>query len=103
MLFVDSVPEKIPDGYGQTKWAAEQLVYEAGRRGLPVRIMRAGTISGHSASGSANAWDLLTALFVESIRIGHAPDVEGWRAEMTPVDFVSKAICILGIRHMRNN
>jgi len=83
MIWVDAVPEKIPDGYGQTKWAAEQLVYEAGRRGLPVRILRAGTISGHSASGAANAWDLLTALFVESIILGYAPDVEGWRAEMT--------------------
>ena len=92
MLYVDAVAEEIPDGYGQTKWAAEQLVFEAGRRGLPVRIMRCGTISGHSASGAANAYDLLTALFVESIRLGHAPDVEGWRAEMTAVDFVAKAI-----------
>jgi thioester reductase-like protein/amino acid adenylation domain-containing protein len=92
MLYVDAVPEKIPDGYGQTKWAAEQLVLEAGRRGLPVRILRAGTISGHSATGAANAWDLLTALFVESIHLGYYPDVPGWRAEMTPVDFVSKAI-----------
>lgn len=92
MLYVDAVPEKLLDGYGQTKWVAEQLVLEAGRRGLPVRILRAGTISGHSATGAANAWDLLTALFVESINLGFAPDVEGWRAEMTPVDFVSKAI-----------
>lgn len=96
MLYVDAVPEKLHDGYGQTKWAAEQLVYEAGRRGLPVRILRAGTIGGHSATGAANAWDLLTALFVESMQIGHAPDVEGWRAEMTPVDFVSKAVVHLG-------
>jgi thioester reductase-like protein len=96
MLYVDAVPEKIPDGYGQSKWAAEQLVLEAGRRGLPVRILRAGTISGHSTTGAANAWDLLTALWVESIRIGYHPDVEGWRAEMTPVDFVSKAIVHLG-------
>jgi amino acid adenylation domain-containing protein/thioester reductase-like protein len=96
MLYVDAVPEKIPDGYGQTKWAAEQLVLEAGRRGLPVRILRAGTISGHSSTGAANPWDLLTALFVESIQLGYYPDVEGWRAEMTPVDFVSKAIVHLG-------
>ncbi|SMQ45634.1 unnamed protein product [Zymoseptoria tritici ST99CH_3D7] len=96
MLYVDAVPEKIPDGYGQSKWAAEQLVLEAGRRGLPVRILRAGTISGHSTTGAANAWDLLTALFVESIRLGYHPDVEGWRAEMTPVDFVSRAIVHLG-------
>ncbi|KAF2497307.1 putative NRPS-like enzyme [Lophium mytilinum] len=92
MLDVDDVPTKLLDGYGQTKWVAEQLVLEAGRRGLPVKIHRAGTISGHSATGAANAWDLLTALIVESIQLGYAPDVEGWRAEMTPVDFVSKAI-----------
>lgn len=92
MLDVDSVPEKLLDGYGQTKWVAEQLVLEAGRRGLPVRVLRAGTISGHSATGAANAWDLLNALLVESIHLGYAPNVKGWRAEMTPVDFVSKAI-----------
>lgn len=92
MLGVEDVPTKLLDGYGQTKWVAEQLVLEAARRGLPVRIHRAGTISGHSASGAANAWDLLTTLMVESIHIGHFPDVDGWRAEMTPVDFVSKAI-----------
>lgn len=92
MLGVDHVPDKLQDGYGQTKWVAEQLVVEAGRRGLPVRIIRAGTISGHSSTGAANAWDLLNALLVESIHLGRYPQVEGWRAEMTPVDFVSKAI-----------
>lgn len=96
MLDVEEVPTKLLDGYGQTKWVAEQLVVEAARRGLPVRILRAGTISGHSASGAANAWDLLTALMVESIHLGHYPDVVGWRAEMTPVDFVSRAIVHLG-------
>lgn len=92
MLPVEDVPSKLLDGYGQTKWVAEQLVLEAGRRGLPVKIHRAGTISGHSVTGAANAWDLLSALIVESIKLGYAPDVDGWRAEMTPVDFVSKAI-----------
>ncbi|KAI9373479.1 hypothetical protein BJX61DRAFT_381798 [Aspergillus egyptiacus] len=92
MLAVDDVPTKLLDGYGQTKWVAEQLVLEAGRRGLPVKIHRAGTISGHSQTGAANAWDLLSALIVESIKLGKYPNVEGWRAEMTPVDFVSKAI-----------
>lgn len=92
MLDVAEVPEKLLDGYGQTKWVAEQLVQQASHRGLPVRILRAGTISGHSTTGAANAWDLLTALLVESIHLGYAPDVQGWRAEMTPVDFVSRAI-----------
>ncbi|EDN06222.1 hypothetical protein HCAG_02825 [Histoplasma mississippiense (nom. inval.)] len=92
MLDVSKVPQRLLDSYGQTKWVAEQLVLEAGRRGLPVAIYRAGTISGHSTTGAGNAWDLLSALVVKSIHLGYAPDVEGWRAEMTPVDFVSKAI-----------
>ncbi|KAF4634176.1 hypothetical protein G7Y89_g3934 [Cudoniella acicularis] len=92
MIAVDEVPEKLVDGYGQTKYVAEQQVYEAGRRGIPVRILRAGTISGHSTSGSTNTYDLFTALIVESLYLGYYPDITGWRAEMTPVDFVSKAI-----------
>jgi amino acid adenylation domain-containing protein/thioester reductase-like protein len=91
-LPVDDVPTKLADGYGQTKWVAEQLALEAKNRGIPIKIHRLGTVSGHSETGAANAWDLLTALIVESIRIGYYPDVKGWRAEMTPVDFVSKAI-----------
>ncbi|KAL5120284.1 hypothetical protein ACEQ8H_001842 [Pleosporales sp. CAS-2024a] len=89
---IDDVPTKLADGYGQTKWVAEQLAFEAKNRGVPLKIHRLGTVSGHSETGAANAWDLLTALIVESIRIGYYPDVKGWRAEMTPVDFVSKAI-----------
>jgi amino acid adenylation domain-containing protein/thioester reductase-like protein len=92
LIAVQDVPEKLVDGYGQTKYVAEELVHEASRREMPVRILRAGTISGHSTSGSTNTYDLFNAIIVESIRIGHHPDISGWRAEMTPVDFVSKAI-----------
>lgn len=94
MIEVNDVPDKLVDGYGQTKWVAEKLVHEAGERGMPVRILRAGTISGHSTTGSTNAYDLFTAIIVESLHIGYCPKIEGWRAEMTPVDFVSKAITV---------
>merc|ERR1711939_174587 len=63
--------------------------------GMPIRILRAGTISGHSTSGSTNTYDLFTALLVESLHIGYSPNIAGWRAEMTPVDFVSKSIVTL--------
>ncbi|RYP10175.1 hypothetical protein DL764_000796 [Monosporascus ibericus] len=98
MLSVEEVPEKLIDGYGQTKWVAEQLILEAEKRGLPARIYRPGTISGHSTSGSTNTYDLFNALIVESLLLGYAPDIEGWYAEMTPVDFVSKAITALANR-----
>ncbi|KAI1132858.1 enterobactin synthetase component F [Nemania abortiva] len=92
MVAINDVPEKLLDGYGQTKWVAEQLILAAAERGLPARIYRPGTISGHSTSGSSNTYDLLNALVVESLQLGHAPNVDGWYAEMTPADFVSKAI-----------
>ncbi|PNY29794.1 Nonribosomal peptide synthetase-like protein [Tolypocladium capitatum] len=95
MLHIDSVPEKLLDGYGQTKWVAETLVCEAGRRGIPVKVYRPGTISGHSITGSTNTYDLLSAIIVESLHLGFAPEVDGWLAEMTPVDFVSEAIITL--------
>lgn len=87
MLGVDDVPARLLDGYGQTKWVAEMLALEAARRGLPLSIFRCGTISGHSATGSTNTYDLLNALIVESLHLGRAPRVDGWLAEMTPVDF----------------
>lgn len=95
MIDFDDVPTKLLDGYGQTKWVAEKLVCEAGRRGIPVRVYRPGTISGHSVSGSTNAWDLMNALIIESLQLGYAPDVEGWFLEMAPVDFVSNSIITL--------
>ena len=80
------------NGYGQSKWVSESLVWRAAERGLPVSVYRPGNISGHSASGASNPRDLLGAVIVESLRIGAAPEVEGWLMEMTPVDFVAGTI-----------
>jgi thioester reductase-like protein len=95
MVDLEDVPDKLLDGYGQTKWVAEMLVCEASRRGMPVKIYRPGTISGHSVTGSTNTYDLLNALIVESLQLGCAPSIEQWFAEMTPADFVTDAIITL--------
>ncbi|KAF4982972.1 hypothetical protein FDECE_17411 [Fusarium decemcellulare] len=95
VIDIDDVPTKLLDGYGQTKWVAEKLVCEASRRGIPVRVYRPGTITGHSVSGSTNAWDLMNAILVESLQLGRHPDVDGWFVETAPVDFVSNAIVTL--------
>ena len=94
---LDAFAEAREDGYGQTKWVAERLVREAAGRGLPVRVYRPGNVSGHSESGASNPRDFLGAIVAESIRLGIAPEIEGWRLEMTPVDFVAAAI--LAIAH----
>lgn len=86
------VIDRIPDGYGQTKWAAEQLVLKASRQGLPVFIYRPGTLGGHSVTGATNPRDVITALVAESLRIGYAPNIDGWRVELTPVDAACRTI-----------
>ncbi len=90
---LDSLADAREDGYGQSKWVAEKLVWEAAERGLPVRVYRPGNISGHSTTGASNPRDFQGALIVEALRLGRAPRVDGWHMEMTPVDFVAHAIC----------
>ncbi|MDQ2671981.1 MAG: thioester reductase domain-containing protein, partial [Actinomycetota bacterium] len=89
---LDELAESREDGYGQSKWVAEKLVREAEVRGLPVHVYRPGNVSGHSETGASNPRDLLGGVIVESLRLGRAPEIEGWRMEMTPVDFVAAAI-----------
>ena len=50
--------ETLPTGYGQTKWVSEQLVMEAGRRGLQGVIVRPGYIVGDSNTGGKSACNL---------------------------------------------
>lgn len=95
---LDALAGAREDGYGQSKWVAEKLVRQAAERGVPTSVYRPGNISGHSASGASNPRDFLGALLVQSLRSGHAPEVEGWRMEMTPVDFVSGTICHLAAK-----
>jgi amino acid adenylation domain-containing protein/thioester reductase-like protein len=92
---LDALVAAREDGYGQSKWVAEKLVWQAAERGLPVTVYRPGNISGHSTGGASNPRDFQGALIAESLRLGLAPEVDGWCMEMTPVDFVSHAICHL--------
>ena len=56
----------LPTGYGQTKWVSEQLVMEAGRRGLRGAIVRPGYIIGDSETGGTTH-SLLKSLAVFNI------------------------------------
>jgi amino acid adenylation domain-containing protein/thioester reductase-like protein len=89
---LDALSGSLENGYGQSKWVAEKMVWQAAERGLPVRVYRPGNISGHSVTGASNPRDLLGASMAGSLRLGCAPEIGGWRMEMTPVDFVSRAI-----------
>ncbi|GAA1925362.1 non-ribosomal peptide synthetase [Streptantibioticus ferralitis] len=78
-------------GYTQTKWVGEQLVREAGRRGLPVYIYRAGRVGGHSSTGASRTGDFVWQLVKVGIELGAAPLLDV-RLDVVPVDFVVDAM-----------
>lgn len=107
---LDSLAGTQENGYGQSKWVAEKLVWESAERGLPVSVYRPGNVSGHSVTGASNPRDSTGAMISGSLRLGAAPEADGWRMEMTPVDFVAAAIARLasepdaigGVYHLAN-
>jgi thioester reductase-like protein len=91
-------PEGLDLGYVQTKWVAEQLVWQAARRGLPVSVYRPGWILGDSCTGHASGADLFGRLVRGCVQLGMAPRLDyRWRG--APVDYVSRAIVALATGH----
>jgi thioester reductase-like protein len=96
-------------GYMQSKWVAEKLIMIARSRGLPVAIYRPGLITGHSQTGAWNTEDVTSQLIKSFIELGYAPDLDA-ATDMTPVDYVSRAIVHLsmspgslgGVFHLAN-
>lgn len=85
------------DGYPQSKWVAEKLVREAGRRGLRVSVYRPGMVSGHSETGASNAGDFIMRMICGCAALGVAPDLDTL-VELVPVDYVADAIAALVAR-----
>jgi L-2-aminoadipate reductase len=49
---LESSRKGLGSGYGQSKWAAEYLVRQAGKRGLKGAIIRPGYVTGDPKAGS---------------------------------------------------
>ncbi len=96
---IDELPpcETLHDGYSQTKWVAERLLGVAAERGVPVAIYRPGRITGHSRTGAANTSDFLHTMIQGCLQLGVAPQLD-MEVDMTPVDYVSRAIVELSLR-----
>jgi amino acid adenylation domain-containing protein/thioester reductase-like protein len=101
----------LASGYAQSKAVAEQLVRAAAARGVPVSVYRPGRISGDSRTGAGNAADETAILLRLCIELGMAPEVRADASlDMTPVDFVARAIvglarrreCMDGTFHLLN-
>jgi thioester reductase-like protein len=80
-------------GYSQTKWVAEQLVLEAQRQGLDVRIYRPSLISPTSA-GFGSHEDILVRLTAYMIEQGVAVSAHN-QISLLPADLVADHIVAL--------
>ena len=89
---IDGFIDRMEGGYNQAKWVAERLVWSAVSRGLPVCIFRPGNIGHHSGTGTVNPNDFLSLIIKACARLGCAPLAPEWFFEMTPVDFLVKAL-----------
>ncbi|KAH8695281.1 putative alpha-aminoadipate reductase Lys2 [Talaromyces proteolyticus] len=82
---------KLGTGYGQTKWVSEQLVREAGRRGLRGSVIRPGYILGSSETGVCNTDDFLIRLLKGSIQLHSRPRIIN-TVNSVPVDHVARVV-----------
>ncbi|CAK9032724.1 unnamed protein product [Durusdinium trenchii] len=59
-------------GYAQSKWVAEQLVWEATRMWpkLQAKVVRPGTVCGHPETGASNPKDALSLLILGLLQLG---------------------------------
>ncbi|OIW34256.1 aminoadipate reductase [Coniochaeta ligniaria NRRL 30616] len=78
-------------GYGQSKWASEFIVREAGRRGLVGAIIRPGYVTGDPLSGITVTDDFLVRLWKGCLQVGARPDIDN-TLNAVPVTQVSRIV-----------
>ena len=78
-------------GYAQTKWVSEQLMLEAGRRGLQGSVVRVGYVLGDSVSGACITDDLLIRMLKQCVQLQSRPRIDN-SMNMVPVDYAARLI-----------
>ena len=78
--------------YALSKWIAEAHVRRAAKAGLPVAVYRPAMIAADTRRGIGNAEDYLNRYLVGCAELGLYIDREDAVIDMTPVDFVARAI-----------
>ncbi|QMV14117.1 non-ribosomal peptide synthetase [Vibrio spartinae] len=89
-----SHPHTLDDAYSQTKWVAERMVTEVGKRGLPITVIRPSRIGSHSVSGDIRPDDLLWLVIRASLAIGALPALD-LPLDVIPVDYAARVTLAL--------
>ena len=78
-------------GYGQSKWAAEYLTREAGKKGLAGCVIRPGYVLGDPETGTTNTDDFLVRILKGCIQLQSRPDISN-TINMVPVTHVARVV-----------
>lgn len=89
--------ERLPSGYLQSKWVAEQVIGLAQDRGLPISVYRPDVICGDQHNGACQTRDFVWLSLKGLLQAGAAPVGLSGIVHMVPVDYVSAAIVTLSI------
>jgi len=81
--------------YGLSKWIAERHVLQT--TGLPIAVYRPAMIAAHSERGVGNPDDFVCRYLAGCSELGLYVDRDDAILDMTPVDFVARAIVALAI------
>ncbi|KAK6222339.1 putative NRPS-like protein biosynthetic cluster [Pestalotiopsis sp. IQ-011] len=88
-------------GYGQTKWVSEQLVREAGKRGLSGSVIRAGYILGDMITGVCNTDDFLIRILKGCVQLSSRPRIVN-TVNAVPVNHVSRIVVAAALNPIPN-
>ncbi|KAF2090188.1 large subunit of L-aminoadipate-semialdehyde dehydrogenase [Saccharata proteae CBS 121410] len=78
-------------GYGQSKWASEYVVREAGKRGLKGAVIRPGYVTGDPKTGTSITDDFLIRLWKGCLQLGARPDISN-TVNQVPVTHVARVV-----------
>lgn len=78
-------------GYGQSKWTAEYLTRQAGKKGLNGAVIRPGYVLGDPENGTTNTDDFLVRILKGCIQLKSRPDITN-TINMVPVTHVARVI-----------
>ncbi|KAK3335904.1 hypothetical protein B0T19DRAFT_364497 [Cercophora scortea] len=78
-------------GYGQSKWVSEQLVREAGKRGLLGSVVRPGYVLGDSTTGVCNVDDFLIRMLKGCVQLSARPHIIN-TVNAVPVNHVARVV-----------
>lgn len=78
-------------GYGQSKWAAEYITRQAGKKGLSGCVIRPGYVLGDPEYGTTNTDDFLVRILKGCIQLKLRPDITN-TINMVPVTHVARVV-----------